>query len=86
MSIQDVFQQFKDEVGDAVQVQKVTMRYIWSAQGRQVELYSFRVSRDRGATNTIEIECHNYSDLPATLKQAAEEAKTWAQNMAAINE
>jgi hypothetical protein len=78
MSIQDVTQQLKDEVGDAVQVQKVTMQYGRNEQGEQVELYSFRVSKNGGATTTIEIECRDYSNIPATVMQAAERAKTWA--------
>ena len=76
MSIQDIQNQFKAEVdGTDLKLERAIMNY---SEGGAVQTYEFRVSKNKGATTTIEVECRSFSDIPAIVKIAADKAKAWA--------
>lgn len=76
MSIVQVGKQFEAAVaGTDIKLAKVTMGY--REDDRSIQRFSFRVSKNKGATTTIDIECTNAAGIPAMVLSAAEQAKAW---------
>ena len=75
MSIQDIQNQFKAEVdGTDLKLERAIMNY---SEGGAVQTYEFRVSKKKGATTTIEVECRGWDNTTSVVNEAAEKAKAW---------
>ena len=76
MSLHDIYTQFQEEViGTDLKIEKVTMRY---SDGGNIQTFSFRIKKGRGATTMIDVESRDYLDIPIVVKKAAEKAMEWS--------
>jgi hypothetical protein len=77
MGIADISEQFKSLVDGKVHLSKVTMQY---HDGGSIQRFEFRVSKNRGPTHSIEVECTNAAGISEVIKSAADQAVAWAES------